>query len=235
MVTPDLLHVINLGVGRDLCGSVLKTILKESHVFAGANIDERMAAATSSLRAFAKSRRLPLRMKKFSKKKLNWGNNRYAELRLGSGYDNYVVSQWLESVLTPHSGTYPDFCALFWSLNNCLNILYHADWFLTADEQSRVKTIGSVFIRVFCKLAAKAVARQEFAWRMKPQFHLFQHVVFSRRCVNAAKYSTWMDEDFLRKISKTMALTPGVTAQERTLQRWMMALPQSILRSMESQ
>lgn len=98
-----------------------------------------------------------------------------------------------------------------------------------------MKTIGSVFIRVFCKLAAKAVARQEFAWRMKPKFHLFQHVVFSRRCVNAAKYSTWMDEDFLRKISKTMALTPGVTAQERTLQRWMMALPQSILRSMESQ
>lgn len=70
---PDLLHVINLGIGRDLCGSVLKTILKETHIFPEANIDERMAAATSSLRTFAKSRRLPLRMKKFSKKKTELG------------------------------------------------------------------------------------------------------------------------------------------------------------------
>jgi hypothetical protein len=41
-----------------------------------------------------------------------------------------------------------------------------------------------------------------------------------------------MDEDFLRRISKTLELTNSVTAQRRTLERWMLALPETLRRSM---
>ena len=68
MVVPDLLHVWNLGVARDLTGSILKTLLKDAHVFAGSNVEERLQNATVSLKAFAKSEALPLRMKKLTKK-----------------------------------------------------------------------------------------------------------------------------------------------------------------------
>ena len=64
MIMPDLLHVLNLGVGRDLCGAILKTLVKENHVFDGATIDEKLATATVSLRNFARAHALPLRMKK---------------------------------------------------------------------------------------------------------------------------------------------------------------------------
>lgn len=67
MVIPDLLHVVNMGVGRDLCGSILKSLVQENHVFNG-TIDEKLAEATQSLRSFARAEGLPLRLRKFSKK-----------------------------------------------------------------------------------------------------------------------------------------------------------------------
>ena len=68
MVVPDLLHVLSMGVGKDVCGGILKTLVKESHVFAGATLDEKLQSATVSLRQYARTHALPLRIKKLSKK-----------------------------------------------------------------------------------------------------------------------------------------------------------------------
>ena len=234
MVVPDLLHVLNLGVGRDLCGSILKTLVKENHVFEGANIDQKLAIATVSLRTFARAHALPLRMKKLSKKKLNWGPNRYAELRSGSGYDVSVVARWLQDVLTGHDDIYPEFCTLLWSLNSSMEILYSGSWYLTEQDRSRIRTLGSVFMRVYLKLANDAVSQSKFMWKCRPKLHLLAHTFRCHRKVNPAKYSTWMDEDWLRKVSKTLRLVDCNTAPKRILQRWLLTLPLQLQRSMEN-
>lgn len=232
MIVPDLLHVLNLGIGRDIAGSILQVLLKQNHVFIGGNLEEKFGAATASLRSYAKSNSLPLRMRKITKKRLNWGTDRYAELKTGSGYDNYVVCRWLQNVLEPHADKYPEFCTLLCALNGSMHVLYNANWFLTDTERFQVKTMGGLFIRMFLQLATEAVDSQRFLFRIRPKFHLMQHILFCRRKINCAKYSTWMDEDFLRKVARTMKLTPGVTTQERTLQRWLMAIPESLRKSM---
>ncbi|CAK9083364.1 Uncharacterized protein SCF082_LOCUS39572 [Durusdinium trenchii] len=231
-IMPDLLHVVNLGVGRDLLGSILHILIKGNHAFVASNIDERLAAATVSLRAFAKSHALPLRLKKLTRKKLNWGTEKYAELRLGSGYDNYVVSLWLEATLEPHSGEFPKFCSLLWSLNTALHVLYTAGWFLSQEQLLQVRTLGSVFVRVYLGLASEAIAANNWVWRMRPKFHLLHHVFFSRRCVNSGEFAIWMDEDYLKKASRTLRVTSLSTAQGRFLERWLLALPESLRKSM---
>ena len=229
---PDLLHVLNLGVARDLNGSILQVLIKGNVIFDGASIKERLQAATVSLKAFARSRGLPLRLKKITQKKLNWGGSKYAEFRSGSGYDNYVCCLWLEQILTAHSATFPDYCTMLWSLNQCMHILYNAPWFLSEEQRSQVKLLGTMFLRLYLKHAAEAVAASRFLFRVKPKFHLLHHILWSRRRCNAARYSTWLDEDFLKKISKTLQLTNAGNAQRRVLERWLLAMPESVRRSM---
>eukprot|EP00438_Fugacium_kawagutii_P016275 Skav201189 [mRNA] locus=scaffold633:23863:24636:+ [translate_table: standard] len=233
MVIPDLLHVVNMGVGRDLCGSILKRLVQENHIFHG-TIEEKLAEATQSLRRFARAQGLPLRLKKFSKKKLNWSSNKYAEFKSPSGYDVSVVARWLQQILQPHTQTYPEFATLLWSLNNALTILYDGPWFLTEQDCNKVRTLGSVFMRTYLKLASESLARNEMMFRCKPKLHLLHHVFRMHRKVNPAKFSTWMDEDFLRHISKTLRLVNAVTAQKRILERWLLALPVHLQSNLES-
>ena len=165
---------------------------------------------------------------------MNWGPNRYAELRSGSGYDVSVVARWLQDVLTGHDDIYPEFCTLLWSLNSSMEILYSGSWYLTEQDRSRIGTLGSVFMRVYLKLANDAVSQSKFMWKCRPKLHLLAHTFRCHRKVNPAKYSTWMDEDWLRKVSKTLRLVDCNTAPKRILQRWLLTLPLQLQRSMEN-
>ena len=222
MIMPDLLHILNLGVSRDVCGSILKVLVKGGFVFVANTIEEKLAIATQGLTNFARSHSLPLRFKKLSKKRLCWG--KYAELK-GSGYDLYVVSRWLEELLQPFTNIYPDFATLLWSLNGSMNLLYNSGWYLEETTPVRVKHLGTIFMRTYLKLASQSIVNQDMMFRCKPKLHLLHHIFQNRRLVNPAKYATWLDEDFLKHIAKTLKLVNSGTAQLRCLQRWLLGIP----------
>ena len=224
MLVPDLLHCVNLGIGRDLAGCVLKVILRDQQVFQGENVNLRLQRATDSLKAYARQHGHILRMKKLSKKKITWETKKYPELK-ASGSDTHVVCAWLEQLLEPFRDTHGDFCCMLWSLNRCLRLLYAADWFLTDAEKDTVETLGGIFTSTFLRMAAAAVQNNELMFRVRPKLHMFLHMTEWPRRVNVSRYSCWMDEDWLKKISKTMKLTSVKTAQKRVLQRWLMAVP----------
>lgn len=229
MIMPDLLHVLNLGVSRDVCGGILKTLVKDTRVFVGSTLDERLHGATQSLTAFARAQSLPLRFKKLSKKRLCWG--KYADLK-GSGYDLYVVSLWLEDVLQAFTNIFPDFATLLWSLNASMHLLYNSGWYLDETTRVRVKHLGTIFMRTYLKLASQSIVDQTLMFRCKPKLHLLHHIFQNRRFVNPAKYATWLDEDFLKHIAKTLKLVCSATAQRRCLQRWLLALPVHVQKSL---
>ncbi|CAK9102286.1 Uncharacterized protein SCF082_LOCUS47811, partial [Durusdinium trenchii] len=95
MVVPDLLHMWNLGMARDLAGSVLKIICREQHVFNGPNIEARLRQATDSLKTFARSNGHCLRIKRITRAKLHWETRKYPEF-MASGHDSYVALAWLD-------------------------------------------------------------------------------------------------------------------------------------------
>ena len=224
-ICPDLLHIWNLGVARDLIGTTMKLVLQERVVFTGSNADDRLKEATESLREYARSHGHSLRMKRFTKKKLTWQSKKYPEFR-GSGSDAAIVCTWLESVLAPHANLYGDLCTLLWASNRAMRLFYSAGRFLSENERNTVLILGRVFCRVYLNKAVEAVQHHTLLWRVRPKFHMLVHLVeMPNRCLNPSFYSTWMDEDFLKKISRTMRLTSVKTAQVRILERWLLSIP----------
>ena len=232
MIFPDLLHVFNLGVGRDACGSILKVVLQDQQVFQGGTIEDRFQRATVSLRAYAARHGYSLRMKKLTKNKVHWKTNKYPEL-MASGSDTHIVCNWLEETLAPfcnNSPRFSAFCTLLWSGNQCLRTLYAGGWFLDAQEKSTVRVLGGIYAQTYICLAWDSVNAHELLFRAKPKLHLYVHIVEHPRLVNASFYSTWMDEDYLKKVSKTLGLTSAKSAQTRFLQRWLLTFPENLRR-----
>ena len=77
-------------------------------------------------------------------------------------------------------------------------------------------------------MANRAISEHKLLWRVIPKQHLLCHVFQSQRWVNPSKYSTWMDEDFLKKAGKVLGLTAIKHAQQRLLERWLMNAPQNL-------
>ena len=146
-----------------------------------------------------------------------------------------VVSRWLQSALAGHTQIYGEFATLLWSINSCMDILYHGPWYLSNEDCARVRTLGQVFMKVYMTLATRALRENVMMWRCRPKLHLLQHIFRCHRRINAAKYATWIDEDWLKKVSKTLKLVNATTAQERILQRWLLAVPLHLQRCMNDQ
>ena len=226
MIMADLLHVYNLGVGRDIAGCILRTILKDDSIFPG-TIDQRLEQATTSLKRFAKTHGHCLHLKRLSRSKIGWKQKQYPELA-AKGYDCYVVNCWLEELLGPHSDTYGSLATLLYCSNRAIRVLYAADMFPTDAEKNTVRVLGELFSKTFVELAWEAVEQHELMWRCRPKFHVFTELLFMRRRVNPTLYATWMDEDFLRKMGHTLELTSARTAQARLLQRWLLRIPEQL-------
>lgn len=231
MVVPDLLHVWNLGVARDLLGTSLKLIMGDQTIFNASTIPDRLALGTDALRRFAKTHRLPLRLRKLTKAKLTWHSNKYPCLCV-SGYDAYVVGRWMEDLLAAYEDSYPEIYTMLWASNKAMSLQYHANRFLTVDEKASLQTLGDIFLRTYMYMAHTAVHEHKFLWRVRPKMHMLCHIFRSPRCINQSVYSTWMDEDFLKKCGKTLGLTTNKTAQQRLLQRWLLQLPPNLVKTL---
>lgn len=229
MIIPDLLHVWNLGVARDVIGSTLRVILANPMVFNGPTVPIRLMQASASLRLFARSNRYPLRLKRITRAKLIWKNNAYPGFS-SSGYDAFVAMRWLEALLAPYTDVYKEICTLIWCANQAISLLYSADRYLSQTERDNLDVLGSTFLSTYMFLAKNAIDELKFLWRVRPKHHMMSHIFRSHRCINQSYYSTWMDEDFLKKIGKVLGLTAVQTAQRRILERWCLSIPKNLER-----
>ena len=225
MIMPDLLHAWNLGMARDFLGSALKLILQQRDIFTGPTLEARLLEATHSLKMFAKQHGHPLRCKKFTKGKLCWKTRKYPSLGV-SGYDAYVIALWLEDVLSGHHQKYPEISSMLWLSNRAISLMYSQEsWFLSQQEKDTLEVLGFAFLKIYMSMAVTALQQHKLLWKVRPKVHLLCHVFRSFRSCNPARYSTWLDEDFLRKSGKTLGLTDSRGSHLRFLQRWLMALP----------
>lgn len=222
MVMPDLLHCWNLGVSRDVLGSALKIILSEREIFDGPSVADRLKQASESLRAYAKANHYSLRTKKLTKAKLSWKSRAYPCLGV-SGFDSVVISHWVEDLVS-QGDKYPQIHTLLWLSNRAIGLLYHGGQFLTNQEKNSLETLGFAFLRVYMHQTREALQQHKLLWRVRPKMHLMCHVFRSARKMNPSRFATWMDENFLRFVKRTLVLTDCRGSQYRFLQRWLMAL-----------
>ena len=234
LIKPDLLHIWHLGCGRDLAGSVIMYIVKHKAdcpgILLGTNIKDRLADATSKLKAYAKSRKLPLKLHKLSKSKLGLKTKTsYPELR-SSGYDTYVVLEWLNDLCSRHNSVLPrDICTCFWCATHLMSMLHNAGQHLSPVEEQNKLQFGRLYLHCYVSLARSClqnIRRMEYLFRLRPKFHILAHIfcesVPSRS--NIAQFSTWIDEDSLKKLMRVLRMSDKRTAEKRLLQRYILDL-----------
>lgn len=241
MVAIDMLHCFHLGIGRDLIGSAVKTLVRLRY-WPGSSIEKSLAQATLSLRRWAKQQRLTLACKSLTKSNIGW-DQLYPELR-AKGYDCYVVLAWLAEETSSNRplGTtaleqdYLDrICATIWCANSWMSSCSNAGMFLTEHQQEHKTVIGSHYVNLYIGLAGQALAEKKKMWRVRPKFHLFHHRVIENRPsrLNPVATATWMDEDWIKRTMKVKKMTHKRKATVNSLRRWILALPDKLAEALD--
>lgn len=167
MLAIDMLHCWHLGIGRDLVGSAVKTLVRLRY-WPGTSIEKSLGRATLCLRRWAKQHGLTLACRSLSKSSIGWDQD-YPELR-AKGYDCYVILKWLaeETSSNPPVGTnaveqdYLDrISATIWCANSWLSSLSNAGMFLTEHQQELKTVIGAHYVSLYVGLAAQALAEKK--------------------------------------------------------------------------
>ena len=228
----DLLHIWYLGVGRDFVGAVIRTLVQSKGFFHGSTQDARLKVASASLRRFAKNTGKPLAIKVLTKAKLQWNNKEYPMLK-AKGADVATVLPWLLHLArNPEAegcGTWP--CAksatAVWAANEFLLLYMTAGIFLTAEQSDQSK-MGMLFLRMYLTLSSAALILEIKLWKVRPKLHMLHHVFLNwawpqcRR--NPHNDSTWMDEDYVKKVTRVGKKTHVSTTSLRVLQRYLLQL-----------
>ena len=227
MIAPDLLHVWHLGVGRDLAASTIAFMLSEQLVFQGSTVDERLANATLQLKTWAQTKQLGLKLKKLSRSKLGMAKQAYPELK-SNGYDTYIVVEWLLSICNSNHGLLPrEMSTALWCASHVLSLLNSAPHYLSQEEQTNKEFFGQLFMKCYVKLAKDSLRERKRLWRLRPKLHILHHIF--RSCppsrLNPNKYSTWVDEDGLKRLMKVLRMADARTAPSRLLERFLLKLP----------
>ena len=236
MISIDMLHCFHLGIGRDLIGSAVK-LLVTIRYWHGNSIEKSLSRATVRLQNFAKSHRLTLACKQLTKDKLGW-SQLYPELK-AKGYDTYVVLRWLVqevSTRQPVGRTHleqqflDDLCACLWSADTWMRSCMRAGMFLTDHQQQHKTIIGTLFVTLYISLASRSLEQRKRLFRIRPKFHLFHHRAIEERPSrqNPHASATWLDEEWIKRTMKVKKKTHRRTATEKSLKRWLLALPQKL-------
>lgn len=109
MVGYDVLHIWHLGVGRDVCGSILRLLVADKSYFQGRTIPMRLKSAYWKCRSWAVRNNKKLRLSKFTKANLNWKSHVFPTVKC-KGSDTMIIMCWLVEELTqrpPQIKLYP--------------------------------------------------------------------------------------------------------------------------------
>ena len=224
LLAPDLLHIFHIGVARDLIGSALRVLTLTNVLFAGRTQVLRLRTATDRLLDFVQHHGYHLSIKKLTTKNLGFGGKKFPEIHC-KGYDAFVILRWLVAETQQAPRNHSLLCAALWTADSFMSVLTHGGRFLTNEEIQHKCCIGDVFCRIYMTLASRAMTARRFLWRVRPKFHLLQHVLLDQSCFNVTYMSTWLDEDFLKHAMAIKKKVHRKTATRRTLERWLAGLP----------
>lgn len=243
MISADLLHSFHLGTGRDLIGSCMK-ILVQQRYWPGSNIDKSLARATVQLRRYAKDRRLSLTVKRLSKQNLTWASDAFPEMKC-KGYDTYIILAWLcyEMEMAPPTSVEPSkqlmldqLVLCVWAADSWVRLLTTSGTFLTELQEYHKRVVGNIFLTTYVALAAASVGRGERLWRTRPKLHILHEMVLEAKPshLNPNTGSTWMDEDWVKRVMKVKKGVHRRTATESCLRRYLLGLPGKMLEAVSS-
>ena len=235
---PDLFHLLNIGVQKDLCGSSLVLMLAE---FQGSNNDERMASLNVSLKAFLKDNKLYLHCHRLSMDLIGAGNNKtYATGGWNKGQDSVILAKFIpwaiREALPVDANERPwkyivQACE---ALGDFMRTLYAEAVFMDKTAANHAAGRGFHFLLCYSKLVEWSMEQNRLLYNLTPKLHYYHHVVMElftmsqnaalERVFNPLCNSTAQCEDFIGHISRLSRRVSAKQPHTRTLRRYQAAL-----------
>ena len=233
-VAPDLLHILNLGILRDLLGSAIKLMTRNRVYYAGATIAKRLQSFSKDLRLWCKTNGVQLNLKRIRKQTVAWSASACPELH-AKGADAVSILRFVSQKLQAQRlNDYPALLACVWRMERFLGVLSAASIFLTPDEAQTVVDTGNAYMNMYIRLANLAIQRHEFYFKVRPKFHAFCHIVASYEQGNMRNVyydACFMDEDWMKEamcMAKRMSFR---TCATNFLKRFRVVLKGSLKRA----
>ena len=101
LVYIDIMHAWNLGVLRDLLGTVLKLLLRKRGFYRGRNLQKRLAVFNKDLRNYVRDNKLELSARKIKKETLNWKSD-VCPILFAKAADCATILQYVNYKLQEH-------------------------------------------------------------------------------------------------------------------------------------
>ena len=234
-VAPDLLHILNLGILRDLLGSAIKLMIRGRAYYRAGTIAKRLQAFSKDLRFWCKGHGIQLHVKYIRKKTLAWSGAGCPELHVKAA-DAVAVLRFVSHKLQGQQlADYPGLLGCVWMMEKFLGVLSSASMFLTAPETETVVTLGNGYINMYIGLANTALHRAEFYFKVRPKFHAFCHVLASlEQGQNRNVYydACFMDEDWIKQAMCMARRMSFRTCAANFLRRFRVVLKKSLKTAM---
>ena len=202
LIALDLLHVLHLGVMRDVVGTGFKLISRNREYYSGCSIDKRLRQLTADLKRWCRANGQTLSLNKIHKNTLLWRGDMCPELK-AKGADALVCLRFLSSKLQQQApSSYPGIVACVWFAEQFIGCLAHGSIFLTEEESETAYVTGFMFIQSYLALAQSSLMASELLFKTRPKLHFLLHLVEdlkAKTCIRNPFYdSTFADEDWVK-------------------------------------
>eukprot|EP00439_Symbiodinium_sp_Y106_P060799 s3615_g9.t1 len=200
LVGIDLLHVLHLGILRDLCGSAIKVLVSKRGFFRGATIPKRLQEFTRQLKLYAKVEKLQLYLRNVKKTTVDWRSDKCPELRCKAADCATILKFLAWKTQQEEPPAYKGMVACIWAADRFVRILFSAGMYLTPAERESAYACGDLYLNLYLSLACEAVESGTLLWKVRPKYHYCWHAVndLLSKGRNPSKDATWMDEDVMR-------------------------------------
>ena len=203
LIALDLLHVLHLGVTRDLVGTGFKLLCRSREFYSGSSIDKRLSQLTAELKSWCRSNGEHLSLRRIHKNTLRWRGDMCPELK-AKGSDTFLCLRFLTHKIQHQAPTkYPGIVACAWAATQFVGVLAHGSIFLTAQESDTAYATGMLFIHSYLCLANESLWNSELLFKTRPKLHYLVHVVEelqSKACSRNPFFdSMFMDEDWIKQ------------------------------------
>ena len=228
----DLLHGVWLGIAKDVSGQIAYDAVM---MYMPHTMQENLALLHRQMIDWYKEKGVHCGVKLFKKTTLSWeSSSDYPTMEQKmKGAESKMVFMFLAWVAEGivESGTDQSEYArlracMAWALHDCIRVFDENGTWLSRGEADRAYESGCLFLQTYQRLAAQALAEGVAAYKLRPKFHEFAHLLLeAKRTRENPKHRDCFDsEDYIGKMKSVGAACHRRGVDVRACQRLIMFL-----------
>ena len=225
----DLLHLVWLGLGKDIGGQLLYDF-GTSRV---GDLNDNLKVLHREMRVWFRSRSVKCTVRQFSKATVSWSSSHdypTFETKMKAA-ECKMVCLWLAwKAVDVIESDGSEYCiaraSMAWSFSEVIRIFDASGLFLSVSDAEAAQRHGNNCLVLYQKLAAQAVIANECAYKLRPKWHYFSHMLAELTLTreNPKRQDCFSSEDYIGRIKKIGSKCHRSSVSLRVVQRLVMLL-----------